>query len=222
MINKPVALEALRAATRHAHQRLESELQVARPDANREDYLHYLQDLRGWMLPFDAALWSAAWPAAIQAHERAGKLDWIDCDLRAAGMSQDAIHALPIAGFTPDLSTLPVRFGIAYVIEGAQLGTKVLAKALAPRLAPWTPRWLTGYGESNAKKWRTFVECTESSLTTADAQRIAAMAAADAFASLADWFAQCRQARFDGRLHGGRAGAAEARASAESRSQAVT
>lgn len=198
MIIKPIALEALRDATRDAHQRLEHDLQVARPDASRDDYLHYLQDLRGWMLPFDAALWSAAWPAAMEAHARSGKLDWIDCDLRAAGMSQDAIHALPSAGFTPDLSTLPARFGVAYVIEGAQLGTKVLAKALAPMLAPWSPRWLAGYGQGNAKKWRSFVECLESSLTTAEAQRIAAMAAADAFASLANWFAQRRQARLDG------------------------
>ncbi|MEC4717946.1 biliverdin-producing heme oxygenase [Noviherbaspirillum sp. CPCC 100848] len=198
MINKLIAIEALRAATRDAHERLEHDLQVARPDASRDDYLHYLQDLRGWMLPFDAALWSAAWPAAMEAQARAGKLDWIDCDLRAAGMSQDAIHALPEAGFTPDLATLPARFGIAYVIEGAQLGTKVLAKALAPKLAPWSPRWLAGYGESNAKKWRTFVECLESSLASMEAQRVAAMAAADAFASLADWFAQRRQARLEG------------------------
>ncbi|WP_151636197.1 biliverdin-producing heme oxygenase [Noviherbaspirillum aerium] len=221
MSNKPIALEALRAATRDAHQRLEDDLRVARPDANRDDYLHYLQDLRGWMLPFDADLWRAAWPAEIEPHARAGKIEWIDCDLRASGMSQDAIHALPLAGFTPDLATLPARFGIAYVIEGAQLGTKVLARALAPRLAPWSPRWLAGYGDGNAKQWRTFVKCVESSLTTADMQRIAAMAAADAFASLADWFALRRQARLDGGLTDeGRASLPAA--SANDHSQAVT
>jgi heme oxygenase (biliverdin-IX-beta and delta-forming) len=189
------AREALRQATGDVHQQLEQSLTINQPEAGKREYLEYLEDLRGWMASFEAALWRAPWPVEMEARERAGKLAWIDSDLRASGMSDHAIQAIPMAGFTPDLASLPARFGVAYVIEGAQLGTRVLGKALAPGLHPWSPRWLEGYGDQNAKRWRVFIDCLEHYLTTDEARRVAAAAAREAFISLADWFAARRLAR---------------------------
>jgi heme oxygenase len=189
------ALEALRQATGDVHQQLEQSLTINRPGAGRRAYLEYLEDLRGWMASFEAALWNAPWPAEMEARERADKLAWIDTDLRAGGMSGHAIQAIPVAGFTPNLTSLPARFGVAYVIEGAQLGTRVLGKALAPGLHPWSPRWLEGYGDQNGKRWRVFIDCVERYLTTDEEHHVAASAAREAFTSLAGWFAARRLAR---------------------------
>lgn len=189
------ALMEMRLATQEIHESLESSLAVARPDATRSDYECYLQDLWGWLQPFEAQLWDADWPTEAGAGERANKLAWIESDLRASRFDDEAIAAIPICPYKPNLDCMYRRFGVAYVVEGAQLGTKVLGKRLAPRLSPWSPRWLAGYGERNGRSWRTFVECAERHLDSAEAREAASLAAAEAFASLAQWFASRQRER---------------------------
>lgn len=189
------ALKALRSATHALHTELDTQLEIAAPGAGKREYLHYLQDLWGWMQPFEDQLWRAAWPQEIEAGSRGGKVAWIEADLRHAGFTTEQIRTLPLAGFRPDLATLAARFGVAYVIEGSQLGTKVLLHRLAPQLEAWTPKWLEGYGANNVKHWRAFLACTETSLTTPESRQEAAQAAAQAFASLAAWCAVRRAAR---------------------------
>lgn len=182
------ALTEMRMATHEMHQLLECTLAVARPDAGRDDFIFYLQDLWGWMLPFESRLWQAPWPQEMRPLDRAGKLAWIESDLRSTGFGDEAITAIPLAPFAPDLGCMERRFGVAYVVEGAQLGTKVLARRLAPKLDGWEPRWLAGYGEENARNWRAFIECAERCLVTGAARQAAAEAAVETFAALADWF----------------------------------
>ncbi|HEY8605824.1 MAG TPA: biliverdin-producing heme oxygenase [Noviherbaspirillum sp.] len=189
------ALSALRDATRALHEQLEASLPVASRDAGREEFVCYLQDMWGWLATFEKRLWRANWPEALVAPARADKLAWIEQDLRASGMAPAEIAALPVAGYRPALATAAQRFGVAYVIEGAQLGTRVLGRALAPALEPWSPRWLQGYGDEQAGFWRSFIACAEAELDTPEARRDAAAAAADAFASLAAWFAQRQRLR---------------------------
>lgn len=189
------ALAEMRRATHSIHEQLEKHLPVAAPGAGKTEYVEYLQDLWGWIQPFEEALWRAPWPPEMQAERRAGKLAWIESDLRDAGFDDAMIASIPVAPFKPDLGSLPARFGLAYVIEGAQLGTRVLSKTLGPRLAPWYPRWLRGYGDENAYRWRAFMESAERSIATEESRKLAAAAAEASFASLADWFAACQHAR---------------------------
>lgn len=195
MEQKTLALTELRSATRALHEQLENALPIAAQDAGRAEYLDYLQDLWGWMSAFEVQLWDAEWPSEMHAARRGGKLSWIEADLRAAGLTQSDIDSLPRAGYLPALHSMPRRFGVAYVIEGAQLGTKVLARSLAPALGDWSPRWLQGYGEQNGGLWRVFMQCAERTLSTPETRREAGAAAADAFASLAAWFEQRQQYR---------------------------
>ncbi|WP_220808494.1 biliverdin-producing heme oxygenase [Noviherbaspirillum aridicola] len=189
------ALSELRSATRALHEQLEASLPVADANAGREEFLHYLQDMWGWLSGFEAQLWQAEWPSGMNAAARDGKLAWIETDLRAAGMAGAALASLPQAGYRPALDTPAARFGVAYVIEGAQLGGRVLGRTLAPALGDWTPRWLQGYGEEQARYWQAFIRCAESALVTQEARREAAAAAAQAFSSLAAWFAQRQRMR---------------------------
>lgn len=182
------ALSELRAATQDAHLELEQRLRIARPDGGRAAYLAYLAAFYGWLAPFEARLWEAPWPAELDAASRAGKRLWIEEDLKAAGWSTAAIDGLAVSPYQPPLASLPERFGIAYVIEGSQLGAQVLRKSLAPQLGDWSPRWLQSYGPQTAQKWKTFISCAEAQLTTLATRQEAAQAARGAFIALSAWF----------------------------------
>lgn len=181
------ALNDMRAATRDVHLDLEKNLIVTLPHAGRDEYLAYIAALWGWLMPFEAQLWNAPWPEEIGAKERAGKRHWIESDLRAADFDDAAIGALPVSPFSPDMESMAARFGLAYVIEGAQLGGQVLRKTLSPALASWAPRWLQGYGAQASSKWKVFTCCAEHYLTTDAARLTAAAAASQAFDALAWW-----------------------------------
>lgn len=182
------AIEVLRAATRDAHRSLEQTLAITKPNASRTEYINYVAALYGWLSPFEAKLWSSSWPEGLNASKRQGKCAWLAEDLTTAGIDGTKI---PHCGFAPDLSKLPSRIGIAYVIEGAQLGTKVLSKTLGPRLDGWAPRWLQGYGSGTAENWREFLVFIENTLQTKGERQMAATAAIAGFTSLATWFADC-------------------------------
>lgn len=102
-------------------------------------------------------------------------------------MDDAQLNRLPVCAFRPDMGNLPARFGAAYVIEGAQLGSQVLRKRLGPALAPWSPRWLEGYGEDTAGQWRSFITCLQQSLGSDEQREIAARSASETFESLAAW-----------------------------------
>ncbi|MFD2366295.1 biliverdin-producing heme oxygenase [Pseudoduganella sp. GCM10020061] len=194
MTTSPV-LTALRNATARSHAALEQHLAVASDGATRTDYLHYLEDMHGWLRAFEQALWDAEWPNELQAPARAGKLAWIEQDLNSAGMSRSEIGALPASVFAPDLSSEASRFGLAYVIEGAQLGTKQLRQRLDQALDGWEPRWLEGYGEQNGERWRGFLHALAGHVHTPQEISAACDAAAAGFDSLAGWFEQRRGER---------------------------
>lgn len=188
MNTKDSALNEMRLATRSAHDELEQHLNITRPTAGRDEYLAYIAALWGWLHPFEARLWDAPWPQAMAPAARAGKTAWIEADLRAAGYDDAAIAALPLSPFKPVLRSMADRYGLAYVLEGAQLGTQVLRKSLGPALAPWSPRWLEGYGADTSMHWRSFIQCAEQALCTPHERQAAARAASEAFAGLTAWF----------------------------------
>lgn len=189
------ALAELRRATSDLHAQLEEVLQVNREGADQEKYVDYLRDMHGWLRMVEPALWLAEWPEAIHAADRLGKLDKIESDLAHAGMSRYAIHNLPAPDYAPDLDTVECRYGVAYVVEGAQLGVRVLAKRLEPVLHGWEPAWLQGYGENSAQRWKEFIACSEAQLQSPQARQAAAEYARQAFASLLEWFTIRHDAR---------------------------
>lgn len=188
------AISALREATGPLHDRLEKMLAITHPQAGVDDYHHYLLNLWGWHQSFEKRLWSAVWPQQMEVAERAAKLSRLEQDLRSLGYDDSALATIPICSFDPDLDSEASRFGTAYVVEGAQLGIRVLRKTLEARL-PWHARWLEGYGENAGKKWKSFLICLEQSVNTSERRQVAAQAAKAAFESLADWFEVCSSNR---------------------------
>jgi heme oxygenase (biliverdin-IX-beta and delta-forming) len=182
------AMLALREATRAIHDDFENGLKVARPDAGQAEYLVFISAMYGWLQPFEQDLWRPAWPDGMDAAARGQKSAWLERDLRAAGMNNSDIAQLPRTPDSPPLASLAQRFGVAYVMEGAQLGSQVLAPTLKPRLAPWPAHWLSGYGAHAAAYWLSFRAQAEHCLADQAARAEAADAATQAFRTLAHWF----------------------------------
>ena len=181
------AVQALREATRTIHDDFETRLKIAGPDAGRDDYLAFVSAMYGWLQPFEARLWQGGWPAHLAPESRSHKSAWLEADLRAAGLDDDAIALLPRARIAVHLDSAAQRIGTAYVLEGAQLGSQLLSRTLRPRLAPWPARWLSGYGEQASAYWLAFRKEAELQLGDDTARAAAAAAARAAFSALAGW-----------------------------------
>ena len=182
------AMQALREATRDIHDDFESRLRIAAPDAGRADYLAFISAMYGWLQPFETQLWQAGWPAHLAPDTRSDKAAWLEADLHAAGLSDQAIAQLPRAPVTVHLGSAAQRIGTAYVLEGAQLGSQLLSRTLKPRLEPWPARWLSGYGEQAPACWLAFRKHAELQLADDVSQAEAAAAARAAFGALSGWF----------------------------------
>lgn len=188
-MNDPVfGLARLRQATQDIHDAFEEELKVAKPTAGKNDYRIFIQAMWGWLAPFEQQLWQAEWPVDIHPERRAGKCAWLLSDLRSAGLEEKNVATLPLAPCSLDLNSVASRFGVAYVLEGAQLGSAVLAKRIGAALEPWPVRWLQGYGAEASINWREFVQSAERHLAGEQESAIAASSARQTFASLQSWF----------------------------------
>ena len=105
-----------------------------------------------------------------------------------AGFGAGTAPEIERSPYMPPMDTLAERFGVAYVIEGAQMGSQVLRKTMGPALAPWPARWLAGYGDTVGSKWIAFRKSAESHLLSAPDIAIASASARATFESLDGWF----------------------------------
>jgi heme oxygenase len=148
-------LAALRTATASRHERLDSGLPLSAPAPSLADYAAHLRMVRDWLLPLQAWLdGHADGPRAEASLAPTGRLALIDADLREPGMPT----VLPVRASSawPDGASPAYRWGVAYVIEGSQLGGAVLHARLATPLAPHPLRYLRGEG-GPGPRWRAFM-----------------------------------------------------------------
>lgn len=147
-------LRPLRDASGALHHALDTQLAIARDDASLDDYLGHLRSLRPWLRDIRSALRAPGDPALDQAARRIDeRLAALELDL---GTASDAV-AEPAAGsFVEEVRREPAfAWGLAYVVEGSQLGGAVMHRRLAPRLAPHPLRYFVVDGLG--ARWRDFV-----------------------------------------------------------------
>jgi len=157
-------LTALRQCTNARHERLDSGLPLSTPDASLADYACHLQLLRAWLGPMQD--WLAAFddgPQGSSGLPVAPHLALIEADLAEPVLAACFVPApapafAPAPAWPPDASAA-YRWGVAYVVEGSQLGGAVLYKRLAGQLAPHPLRYLRGSGEAGpGPRWRAFMQ----------------------------------------------------------------
>ena len=177
------ALGALRAATGARHERLDSGMPLARPAPDLADYAAHLTMVRDWLLPLKA--WLARFDDGPQAALPAvAHVELIEADLNEPGMPPLAAPRLapaPSPAGWPLNASAAYRWGVCYVIEGSQLGGKVLYGRLAERLAPHPLRYLRGADEGPGPRWRAFMLALKAEVTTPEQIAEACQGACDAF-----------------------------------------
>lgn len=179
---------ALRLATQDRHARLDSSLRIGSGDADYADYLAYLAALRGWLEPVEAALWARDWPEALQPGLRRNKAARIEQDFAAARERGVAAPVAPVCDRLPDLGrSYAYDLGVMYVIEGSQLGGRMMAKQLE-RAWPDRPfHYMAGYGGELGALWKAFTAFLADAVRS-DAEVAEAVAGAcDAFDTLTEW-----------------------------------
>lgn len=174
------ALQALRAATQAIHQRLDSQLPLARADATLADYGRHLQAVGAWLQAL-APAWDVPGADPAWAGRNAHRLELIAADLRDCGLGLPADGAAAVSR-----ADAPFAWGLAYVVEGSQLGGQMLHRALAPRFAPHPLRYLRGTGD--AADWRGFMQGLRAAVSGPDQVRDATAGAVAGFASLVGRF----------------------------------
>ena len=179
----PDVLAALRHATAARHERLDSALPLSAPGATLADYASHLHLLRDWLLPLQG--WLSGYsdgpqgPAGLMP---AAHLALIEADLADPMLAAHDGAAHPPLVSWPEGASAAYRWGVAYVVEGSQLGGAVLYKRLAGQLAPHPLRYLRGAGEEGpGPRWRAFMLALRAQVTTPQASSEACLGACDAF-----------------------------------------
>jgi heme oxygenase len=174
-------LAALRAATTEQHERLDSGLPLAGAAPGLHDYAAHLTMVRDWLaslLP-----WLESFPdGPQQVLSPVERLALIEADLNEPGMPPLRVPAL--ADTWPRDASAAYRWGVCYVIEGSQLGGKVLYGKLAGTLAPHPLRYLKGSDAGPGPRWRTFMLALKEHVRSPDEIADACAGACAAFDSI--------------------------------------
>lgn len=155
-------LRALRTATHALHEALDSQLPIAREDASLADYAAHLRALRPWLESVRQALAGAGDPGLDRVARRTERrLAALMLDLEDASAASAAPSFAPLdAPRLVDGARDPAfAWGLAYVLEGSQLGGAAMHKRLGPRLAPHPMRYFQPVDapEGLAAQWKDFV-----------------------------------------------------------------
>lgn len=175
-------LAALRQATLSRHERLDSGLPLSSPDATLADYAHHLCLLRDWLAPLEA--WLDAYDDGPQGPDgiaAAPHLSLIEADLAEPSLPAHSCGGHAPAAW-PGCASPAYRWGVAYVVEGSQLGGAVLYKRLAGQLSPHPLRYLRGAGEGGpGPRWRAFMAALRAQVRGEEQVAEACAGACDAF-----------------------------------------
>jgi heme oxygenase len=160
------ALEALRQATASRHEQLDGGLPLAHEHAGLAEYAQHLQLLRDWLAPLNA--WLSTFDDGPQGPDGlpvVDRMSVLEADLLEPGMTMRA--PLPAAPW-PAHASAAYRWGVMYVVEGAQLGGAVLYQRLHAALSPHPLRYLRGDPAGPGPRWRAFMLALKEHVTTED------------------------------------------------------
>lgn len=174
-------LAALRAATNDQHERLDSGLPLSGPAPDLNDYAAHLTMVRDWLAPLQS--WLASFADGPQlVLPPVERLALIGADLNEPGMPP--LRTPAAAHAWPRNASVAYRWGVCYVIEGSQLGGKVLYGKLAGTLAPHPLRYLKGSDAGPGPRWRAFMLALKEHVRSADEIADACAGACAAFESI--------------------------------------
>jgi len=184
-------LARLKERTRPHHERVEANLGVMDPALTLDGYRVLLARFRGFHLPVERRLDALApWDAlGLDADERR-KTPWLDADLRALGMDDEALARLPVCPTLPALETVDHALGCLYVLEGATLGGAFISRHLARALGVEPASggaFFASYGEGRGPMWKSFGRALETYVERRGGEEEILAGACDTFIKLDHW-----------------------------------
>lgn len=174
------ARAALRAATHDVHERLHHHPALSRLAAGTievDEYRYVLARSYGFYAVVEPILGLAGHLTSL-----------LVLDLADLGMDAAAVAALPRCALPP-VACGHAAIGATYVLLGASLGGKVMARALAGGACGTSAlpvRFLTG---TDAGDWTNFARALDANLPDTAARARAAMAAVSMFGAYENWMA---------------------------------
>jgi heme oxygenase len=173
-------IAALRAGTRDEHDRLEKRSPLRSADLGIDRYRQVLAGFLGIYRPLEPAI-GRALAAAEVAVPWAPRALLLERDLGDLGMTADQVAEVPDCPLVPSVDSPGEALGCLYVLEGATLGGRVIARELGPRLGVAPGRggaFFHGHGSQTAARWRELLETMEHAGRRADVSHTAAVLAA--------------------------------------------
>lgn len=189
-VHVPPVLQDLRAGTAERHIALEKRLPFFSEALDSKAFARLMQAYYGFYLPLESALRRcSAFPVDFDLGPRL-KTPTLRSDLRALGLSSEAIDGLSICPSLPFVDSHAACLGVLYVLEGATLGGQVLRREIARRLdldADSGAAFLQVYGEATGRRWRDFIEYLGSRPMDADEREAVVRAAHATFSCFERW-----------------------------------
>lgn len=178
-------LDRLRAETKSQHEQMES---VFRLPETRADLIHWLGVFLGFLEPLENKITTLLGPSHPLLIDRL-KTPWLIEDLRAHGMSDPVIAALPRCEALPSLASPAHAAGALYVFEGSTLGGQFISRHLESKLGLKDGvgyRYFRSYGADVGLRWQEFRAwmLKHSSANTDD---VIIQSADETFARLRSW-----------------------------------
>lgn len=132
---------------------------LTHPDLDREAYQRIIQAYYGFHVPLQRQIERFHAPHHPQPDRQ--KVPALLKDLRALGLSDVQIDALPLCADLPPLNSQADLLGVMYVMEGATLGGQVLRRIIAERLSIGPDsgaEFLDVYGRDTGRLWKAFLK----------------------------------------------------------------
>ncbi|BAI70965.1 heme oxygenase [Azospirillum sp. B510] len=180
------ARQALRAATRETHDRLDKAAvlrPLVRPDITADQYGRALAVLHGFNAPVERTL------ATVRGEVGTARLALLREDLRVLGIDPGGLAEMTDL---PPLDGAPARLAARYVLDGSAHGGRAMLPGITRALgfdARRGARFLASDGLDMAGAWRTLTLRLEDELAEPAALAAACAAAAGLFAALERWTA---------------------------------
>jgi heme oxygenase len=179
----------LKEATADHHRRIEQCFGILDPRLSMDDYCHWLERLHGFYTPLEAQL--EPWKSALSVDwEARRKTPLLQDDLTRLGLTPGRIARRPLCGEVPQRSDLATAFGSLYVLEGATLLGRIIARHLRGRLgidAASGAAFFASYGAEVDERWQSFRRRLAAAASSPETERRMIAAACETFVTLGRW-----------------------------------
>ena len=185
-------LTRLRQETAQSHQALEDSICIEQRIQNVPLYRELLEKFYGYYAPLEVAIEAVpGWEMWNLNFSERRKRPSLVQDLKALGLDDAEIDALPVCTELPEVDTIAAGFGCAYVLEGSTLGGRHISAMLDRSEIPQNARsFFKSYGSDVGLKWKEFLAALENFSETNLSPELTVNAAENTFTYLQVWMSE--------------------------------